>query len=340
MSYPSVAADSNAASKVEGTPWISLRKRMRTALLLGLDAKVAQLHGDDARDALLLLRDAVDEIRTRNRVLVVGDDQELALREELLQLLDEAPDVRVIEGRVQLVQHAERRRLDHEDREEERDRRHRALAAREERHRLRTLPRRTRDDVDAALERILLVLQEDEPRLAAAEEPREHRLEVLVRRLERRPEHVPRRVVQVADQLQELRLRRKEVLLLRLLLRVALLELAALVDRDHVDRPERGDLGLQTHLGEDHVLTVARFDTTGVNHGKGGIKPGNIRINTVSGNTGCIFYNTDSLSRKSIKQSRFTNIWSTDNCYYRLRHKPFPLLYFLLNAYHSILQHR
>ena len=156
-------------------------------------------------------------------MLVVRDDQELALRQKLLQLLDEAADVRVVQGGVELVQHAERSRLDHEDREQERDRRHRALAAGEERDGLRTLPGRARDDVDAALERVFLVLEEDEARLAAAEEPREHCLKVLVRLLEGRTEHRPRRAVQVADQFRQLRFRRQQVLFLRLLARIPLL---------------------------------------------------------------------------------------------------------------------
>ena len=120
-----------------------------------------------------------------------------------------------------------------------------ALAAREERHGLRTLPRGARDDVDAALERILRVLEKDEPRLAAAEQLREHRLEVLVRLLEGLPEEVARSEVEVVDELEYLGLRGEEILLLRLLARIALLELAALVYRDHVHRTERGDLGLQ-----------------------------------------------------------------------------------------------
>ena len=83
-----------------------------------LTTEVRQAHRNDTRDALLLLADAVDEIRTRNRVLVVSDDQELRLHEELLELFDEAPNVRIVKSGVKFVQHTERSRLDHEDREQ------------------------------------------------------------------------------------------------------------------------------------------------------------------------------------------------------------------------------
>ena len=183
-------------------------------------------------------------------MLVVRDDEELGVDEELLELVNEPADVRIVKSGVELVEHAERRWLDHEDREEKRDCRHRALAAGKQRHALRTLARRTRDDVDAALKRILGVLEQHKPRLAAAEEPREHRLEVCVRLLKRLLEHLARSEVQVVDERKYLRFRSEQVLFLGLLLRIALFKLATLVDCDHVDRPERGDLGLEpSHLG-------------------------------------------------------------------------------------------
>ena len=135
-------------------------------------------------------------------MLVVGDDKELGLREELLELFDEASDVGVVESRVELVEHTERSRLDHEDREEKRNRRHRALAARKKRNRLGSLTRRTRDDVDAAFERIFGVFEKHESRLAAAEKLREHRLEVGVRLFERLLEHIGRGCVQIIDEIE------------------------------------------------------------------------------------------------------------------------------------------
>ena len=93
------------------------------------DADVRQAHRDDLRDALFGHRDAVDDAGVRDRVLVVGDDEELRLDEEVLQRLDEASDVGVVEGRIELVEQAEGARLDQVDREEEADGRHRSLAA-------------------------------------------------------------------------------------------------------------------------------------------------------------------------------------------------------------------
>lgn len=126
-------------------------------------------------------------------MLVVRDDEELAAVEEFLEGVHEAADVRVVEGGVELVEHAERRGLDHEDREEERDGRHRALAAGEERDALRTLARGARDDVDAALQRILRVLQQDEARLVLlenAEDPLECGIDIIARPPGKRPQSV------------------------------------------------------------------------------------------------------------------------------------------------------
>ena len=182
-------------------------------------------------------------------MLVVRDDEELRTVEKLLESVHETSDVRIVESGVKLVQHCERSGLDAENREQKRDSRHCTLAAGKERHALRTLARRTCDDVNAALERILLVLKKHKTSFAAVEELREHLLEVLVRLLERGLEHLAGFAVQVGDELHDLGLRGEKISLLLLLPRVALLKLAELVDCDHVHRTQRRNLGIDiVHL--------------------------------------------------------------------------------------------
>jgi len=77
-------------------------------------------------------------------------------------------------------------------------------------------------------------------------------------------------------------------------------------ENDHICRLH-GDLCLFTHLGQDHILAV-RFDTAGVDQGKCHIQPMDIRINTVSGNTGRIFYNRYIFASQCIEQGGFTYI--------------------------------
>ena len=58
---------------------------------------------------------------------------------------------------------------------------------------------------------------------------------------------------------------------------------------DHI-RGINGDLRLLSHLRENDVSAV-RLNSTGIDHGKGFIQPGYIRIDSVTGNSRCIFYN-------------------------------------------------
>lgn len=107
------------------------------------------------------------------------NDDVLADVRELAQGVHETGDVLLVEGRVDLVEEAERRGLDHVGGEEEGHRRHRLLAARKEADVLELLPRGLREDVDTGLEDVLRV---NEPDLAsaAAEESAEHVMEVLL----------------------------------------------------------------------------------------------------------------------------------------------------------------
>jgi len=112
----------------------------------------------------------------------VRDDHELRLVAEAPEHVEEAVDVGIVERRVDLVEQAERRRLDEVDREQQRDRGERALAARHERDALQELAARLGHDLDLGLHRVLA----EEPQLAVAalEQRLEDVLEVLLHLLE------------------------------------------------------------------------------------------------------------------------------------------------------------
>src|SRR6266700_5467515 len=87
-----------------------------------------QPHSDQFAHAALFHGHAVKHISLRDRALVVGDDNELALRNETVEHADEAIDVAFIQWRVDFVEHAKRAGAVHVDCEEKRDRGHGALA--------------------------------------------------------------------------------------------------------------------------------------------------------------------------------------------------------------------
>src|SRR5439155_23292814 len=98
-----------------------------------------------------------------------------------------------------------------EQAEHQRDGGQRLLAAREQLDALKPLAGRLRDDLDAALERIVLVEQR-QPRAPAAEQRAEGLLEVAVDRRERLGEALARRLVDALDRFGRLRDRVDEVL--------------------------------------------------------------------------------------------------------------------------------
>ena len=79
----------------------------------------------------------------------MGDDHELRPVGEAADQLQEAVDVGVVERRLDLVEDVERRRAGEENREHERERHERLLAAREQREAPRRLPRRRHLDFNA-----------------------------------------------------------------------------------------------------------------------------------------------------------------------------------------------
>src|SRR5438067_12074536 len=84
-------------------------------------------HREDVRDALGVHAHAVHGVGLVHGRSVMRDDDELYLSSELGQQIGEALHVGFVQGSVNLVQHAERRRVDLEQPEQERDDRQRPL---------------------------------------------------------------------------------------------------------------------------------------------------------------------------------------------------------------------
>ena len=98
-------------------------------------------------------------------------------RGHLVEQVAEALDVVVVERRVDLVEHADRRRVGEEHGEDQRQRGERLLAAGEQRQRRRLLARRLRQDFEAGFERIV-ALDQLQFGGAAAEQLGEQLLEI------------------------------------------------------------------------------------------------------------------------------------------------------------------
>ena len=141
---------------------------------------------------------AVDVVGHFHRLVVVGDEDELGLVLDRLQEVEEAGQVDVVEGRVDLVQEAEGRRPVAEEGEQEGQAGQRFLAAREQDEVLDALARRLGDDLDAALEGIVR-LEELDLGVAALEERGEEVSEVLVDLLQGLEELVLALLVDLAD---------------------------------------------------------------------------------------------------------------------------------------------
>ena len=159
---------------------------------------------DDLRDAVRAHRHAVEDIRGLHRPLLVRDDDELRAIGVAAQELDEARDVRVVERSLDLVQEVEGARPREEEREEERDRAERLLAAREQREPRDALAGRAELDLDSRLAALLLRLDEPQAALAAGKERRRDLLEVLRDRGERLREAALDRLGELGPELLEL----------------------------------------------------------------------------------------------------------------------------------------
>src|SRR5512145_2864486 len=139
---------------------------------------LAETYSNDSRDARFLHSHAIHGVRRLHRSGVVRDNDELRLVLELRQQAHIAPDVGVVEGRVYLVQQAERARLCEEDREQQRHRDERALSRRQQMDPLRPLAARRRMNLDFTFQRLVLVGQAYVA-LATAEQGLEDRAEML-----------------------------------------------------------------------------------------------------------------------------------------------------------------
>src|SRR5262249_17519052 len=147
-------------------------------------------------------RDAVERVGGLHAALVVRDDNELRRVRELLEEPREAAHVGLVERRIHLVEEAERRGLVAEDREEERDGGERLLPSREEHMALQAVAGRLDVDLQAAVERVL-VLHQPDVAPPTAEEQRERLVEVVADRLEGLDEALARGAVDAADGLLE-----------------------------------------------------------------------------------------------------------------------------------------
>src|SRR5215207_4465222 len=225
---------------------------------------------DHLRDAVAGHRDAVEAVGGLHRALLVCDDDELRAVGEAAQQRQEAVDVEVVERRLDLVENVERARPGEEDREQEGERGHRLLAARQQRQPLRRLARGRDLDLDAhavlgrgflGLGRLLdplvvggralvgagaaqhgawagVLAYQPQPPPASREQLADDLLEVLRGRRERLLERVADPLVGVADQALELAQGGLEVLALALELLYVLDRFRVLLLRERVDGAE------------------------------------------------------------------------------------------------------
>ena len=201
----------------------------------------------------------------------MGDDDELRPLGERLQRRREADHVRLIQRRVHLVQHADRRRVRVQQREEQGQRRQRTLAAGEHVERSHLLPRRLGDDVDAGQALLLSVLRvsvgssQHELGLAAAEERLEVPLERLVHLAEGGGEALFYDRLQLVDRLLQRRFRLAQVGELRAQELVPFLALGVVRPRLLVHGPQIANV--RAYLA-DAVLERRRVDRRAASHGR------------------------------------------------------------------------
>ena len=116
------------------------------------------------------------------RAIVIGLCVMMMKRVSVVEVISckqvaEPLDIVVVERRVDFVQHADRRGIGEEHREDQRQRGQRLLAAGQQRQRLRLLAGRLGDDFEAGFERIV-ALDQMQRGLAAAEQFDEQPLEM------------------------------------------------------------------------------------------------------------------------------------------------------------------
>ena len=188
--------------------------------------------------------DAEQAVGSLHRAPLVRHDEQLGLFAELGDEAEEAVQVHVVEGGLDLVHHVERARAATEDGEQERQRGKAALATRQQRQLLHVLARRLRLDLDAGREKVFRV-REMQLADATGEQHGEELGEVLAHVGVRGGEHALDLGVDRSDHPGQLAPRRAHVFELRLEERVALLQGVELLEGERVDRPHQAKLALQ-----------------------------------------------------------------------------------------------
>ena len=164
------AQDRQRDGQVMSDPCAGRLVRRRHHAASAMPTRRVHVHRDDARHALLLHRHADQLLGHFHRDLVVADEEELRALAHLADQLAVALGVGVVQRRVDLVEQAERRRVELEDGEHQRDRGQRLLAARQQVDGAVLLARRLRHHLHAGIED--LVAGHHQPRAAAAEQAR------------------------------------------------------------------------------------------------------------------------------------------------------------------------
>src|SRR4051812_25607236 len=131
--------------------------------------RLAHPLADDLGDAVTAHRDAIERVGDLHGALLVRDDDQLRRRLEVGEQVDQPRQVAVVERRLDLVKHVERRRPGPEDRDEEGNGCERPLAAGEQGEPLHLLAGRPRLHLDTRFEPVVRV-GEDESARAAREE--------------------------------------------------------------------------------------------------------------------------------------------------------------------------
>ncbi len=169
----------------------------------------------------------------------MGNEQELRRARHFLDHAAETLGIRVVERRIDLVEQAERRRVQLEHREDQRDRGQRLLATGKQVDRRVLLARRLRDDLHAGIEDFLAGHHQLGP--AATEQFREKLPEMAVDRVEGRLQQFARFAVDAADRAFQRFHRLGQVGRLLVEVALALGRRFQFLQRRQVDRAELGD---------------------------------------------------------------------------------------------------
>ena len=172
------------------------------------------------------------------------DDDELRLLRDAAHVIGHAHHVRLVERRLDLIHDAERRRMNLQDGEVQRDGDERLFAAREQRDRLERLARRLNLDLDAAGEHVVLVL-ELERGLAAAEQLQKRLLEALADQRELFFKDDGHLACDAVDHADKLTLRLFHIVALGREVSVARIHALEFLDRADVDRAKAADGALE-----------------------------------------------------------------------------------------------